>query len=490
MIRMKVKTMAMLLAFLMIAAGVCYFLIPFFLFHTEKYDVLWKWFPRTESAESALLLASEASELVTDSSGDDRIFIFPSSSSSSGGERTAEERMREINRLEHLVEQYSTSSYIYGVKFNLGKLYMWNKEWDKAERLFAELEANVNAGTFHADEELRTYQAILSTRTAIPDKQAAITGKVKIGEKPAANVFVILHRKDASGWSTPPYLHYPVAITDEHGVYRFYDVDANKYEVGVGVTPAEVNGYYLTQSDREYVSALEGKTETYDFQFVPQVSVISPVNKEQLTGDKLQFEWNAYPGADYYTLSITSIFRIKDGNTVGANTVQLSDERFKGTTAEYSLKELRGNTLGFGKSMDSGGNVALSNIGVLGAVYPGGDFIWSVDAYDAGGRKISSSSGYYTSLVQKTPFFTMPEEGMLAGDRLVIKGEYEEAIASYKSEGDNDDALRPLARLIYYGITKADGDPAEALTYLERVRVPNASDKDLMKQMKEKLEGE
>lgn len=78
---------------------------------------------------------------------------------------------------------------------------------------------------------------------------------------------------------------------------------------------------------------------------------------------------------------------------------------------------------------------------------------------------------------------------MLAGDRLVIKGEYEEAIASYKLEGDNDDALRPLARLIYYGITKADGDPAEALTYLERVRVPNASDKNLMKHMKEELEG-
>jgi len=487
MIRMKVKTMAMLLAFLMIVAGVCYFLIPFFLFHTEKYDVLWKWFPRTESAESALSLASEASELFTDSNGDEHIFIFPSSSSSSGGERTAEERKREINRLEHLVEQYSTSSYIYGVKFNLGKLYMWNKEWDKADQLFEELAINVNTDTFHADE-LRTYQAILSTRTAIPDKQASITGEVKIGEKPAANVFVVLHRKDASGWSSPPYLHYPVAITDEHGVYRFYDVESSEYEVGVGVTPSEVSGHYLTQSDREYVSIVAGKTETYDFHFVPQVSVISPVNKEQLTGDKLQFEWKAYPGADYYMLSITSIFRNKEGNSIGANTVLLSEERFKGTTAEYSLKALRGNTRGFAKSMDSNGRVTLSNIGVLGIVFPGGDFIWSVDAYDAGGRKISSSSGYYTALFQKTPFFTMPEEGMLAGDRLVIKGDYEEAIASYKSEGDNDDALRALARLKYYGITKDDGDPVEALSYMERVTALNESDKDFMKQMQEELE--
>lgn len=77
---------------------------------------------------------------------------------------------------------------------------------------------------------------------------------------------------------------------------------------------------------------------------------------------------------------------------------------------------------------------------------------------------------------------------MLAGDRYVIEGDYEKAIASYKSEGNNDYALRALARLIYYGITKDDGDPGEALTYLERVSAPNEGDKDLLKQMKEELE--
>lgn len=401
MIRIKVKTMAMLLAVLMLGAGIIYFLLPYFLFHSEKYEVLWKWFPSSKQSESALFLAAEAAEQFTSSSDDKHIFIFPTSSSSSGTDSTVEERQLAIIAFEQLVKQYPASRYIDGVKLKLGKLYLWSKEWDKADKLFAELAASGNK-----DGEVQAYQAMLNTRKEIPDKEAALTGKVMIGEKPASGVFVVLHRRDDNGWSSPPYLHYPIAITDEQGEYRFYDVTANEYEVGVGVTPAEVSGYYLTQAAREQVSIAAGKTETYPIQFVPQVKVMSPVNKEEIKGDRLRFVWNAYPGTDYYLLSITSFYRDERGKSVGTSTVQLSDEKFKDTTAEYSLEELRGLSRGFGKSYNAAGRVTLSNTGVLGAIFPGGDFIWSVDAYDADGRKISSSSGYYTGLIQTTPFFT------------------------------------------------------------------------------------
>lgn len=487
MIRMKVKTLAGMIAFLMIVSAICYFLIPFILFHTEKYEALLKWFPNDKHAQSSFYLTEEADNQFASSIGDDHIFIFPTSSSSSGQGSTEKERQASINKLENMMKQYANSPHINRVRFNLGKMYMWNKEWDKADRLFAELASAGNTEVFNVNEELRTYGAMISTRKVRPDQQAAITGKVMIGGQPAADIFVVLHRKADNGWSSPPFMHYPVAITDEQGVYRFYDIEENDYEVGVGVTPAEVSGYYLTQSEREYVSIAAGKTESYDFQFIPQVKVVSPVDREQITGDKLRFEWEAFPGAEYYQLSITTIFRNKQGNSVGSNTVPLSEDHFTGTTAEYSLKDLRGYIRGFSKSMDSSG-VILSNPGVLGAIFPGGDFIWSVDAYDANKRKISSSAGYYTALTQTTPLFTVSDEGMLAGDRLVIKGEYEEAIASYKLEGDDDQALRALARLIYYGITKNDGDPAEALTYLERISAPNASDKDLLEQLQGEIE--
>ncbi|MGM0884151.1 MAG: hypothetical protein ACQEXQ_24325 [Bacillota bacterium] len=485
MIRMKVKTLILLLAFLLLTAWIGYFSLPSLLYNAGKYDALFKWFPGDERAESALYLSAEAAMQFSSSAGDEHIFIFPSSSSSSGSGSTKEERQFAQSRLEDLLHKYSTSRYINGAKFSLAKLYMWNKEWDKADRLFSELASTAN--TFYAVEELQAYRSMLNTRNAIPEKQAALTGKVTIGDKPAADVFVVLHRKDDNGWYSPPYSHYPVAITDEHGVYRFYDIEASDYEVGVGLTPAEISGFYLTQSAQQYVGIAEGKTAVYDIRFVPQVTVVSPVNKEQIAGNKLRFEWQAYPGAEYYQLSITTINRNKEGKTIGSNTVPLSEEHFQGTTAEYTLKELRGYRSGLSKSMDAEGNVTLSNTGVLGAIFPGGDFIWSVDAYDAKGLKLSSSSGYYTMLVNTAPLFTLSEEGMLEGDRLVIKGEYEKAIQAYRSEGDNDNALRALARLTYYGITKEDGDPAEALIYLQRISVPNESDKDLMKQAQEEL---
>lgn len=311
-------------------------------------------------------LAAEAAEQFTSSSDDEHIFIFPTSSSSSGTNATVEGRQLAINAFEQLIKQYPASRYIKGVKLKLGKLYLWSKEWDKADKLFAELAASGNE-----DSEVLAYQAMLNTRKEIPDKEAALTGKVMIGEKPASGVFVVLHRSDDNGWSSPPYLHYPIAITDEQGEYRFYDVTANEYEIGVGVTPAEVSGYYLTQAARERVSIAAGKTETYNIQFVPKVSVVSPVNKEQITGDRLRFVWNAYPGTDYYLLSITSFYRDEKGKSVGTSTVQLSDEKLKDTTAEYSLEELRGSSRGFGKSYNADGRVALSNTGVLGAIFPG-----------------------------------------------------------------------------------------------------------------------
>lgn len=485
MIRLKVKTIALLLALLLLVIGTGYVILPSFLFHSGKYEALLRWFPEDDRAESALKLSAESAMQLASSYGDEHLFIFPTSSFTSGRGSTQEEREFAQQRLEDLMKKDSTSNEM---KFNLAKLYMWNKEWDKADRIFSELASIGNADVFNAVKELQTYRNILSTRNIIADKKAAVTGKVMIGGKSAADAFVVLHRKDDDGWSSPLYMHDPVAITDDHGVYRFYDIKADDYEVGVGITPAEVSGYYLTQAAQQYIRVAEDMTVKYNIQFVPQVTVVSPVNKEQIAVDKLRFEWEEYPGADYYQLSITSINLNKEGNRIGSNTIPLSEEHYKGTAAEFALKDLRGYTRGFGKSLDSEGVVTLSNTGVLGAIYPGGAFIWSVDAYDANGRKLSSSSGYYTMSVETAPLFTVSEDGMLEGDRLVIKGEYEKAIQSYKSEGNSDHALRALARLTYYGITREDGDPAEALAYLQRISDPNESDKALLKQVKEKLE--
>lgn len=482
----KIKTLLFSIVLLLIMAWIGYFSLPSLLFNAGKYDVLLKWFPKDAYAQLAFnQIAMNASENSTDS-GDERIFIYPTFSSSGGGDSTYEERARGISELEQLLYKYPEATYTTsGVKFSLAKLYIWNKQWDKADLLISELIATKNA--FYSEEELESFRSMLETRKVVAGKQAAVSGKVMIGNKPAADVFVVLHPKDENGWSSPPYSSYPIAITDEQGLYRFYDIDANEYEVGVGVTPAEVSGYYLTQSTKQTIHINSGKTEQYNFDFVQQVEVVAPVNKERIAGEKLRFEWLPYPGADYYELSITTIHRNKKGKTLGSSTAPLTDEHYKGTSAEYTLEELRGYNRGGSKSTNAEGDVVLSNTGILGAVFPGGEFIWSVDAYDANGFIISSSSGYYTMSTNTAPLFTVSDEGMLEGDKLVINGEYEQAIESYKLEGNNDYALRALARLAYNGITKEDGDPAEALVYLNRISIQTDSDKELLKEVKEKL---
>ncbi|MUT64971.1 tetratricopeptide repeat protein [Paenibacillus sp. NEAU-GSW1] len=253
-----------------------------------------------------------------------------------------------------------------------------------------------------------------------------------------------------------------------------------EYSIGVGVTPEQVNGYYLSEQEQQslYATIKEGDTAFYDVSFAPQVKVVSPVNKQLIEGGELVFEWEAYPGASYYQLSITDFMRDGKGKIVGSSSTALDQERWEGTTATYSVDDLRQYPRGYGKSGGGDQKTTIGNSGILGAVYPGGDFIWSVRAYDAKGKLLSSSGGYYTLLDRVQPFFSLDDEGMLEGDRLVMEGSYEEAIRAYESESaGNDYALRALAMMALHGITFEDqGDPGKALFYLNKIADPSPYD--------------
>lgn len=489
MIRMKVKTLVLILALLTFLGWVGYMQVPLILYKMEKYDTLLKWFPDNSLAQSAL--DHLAGEPFGHLQGDDRIFIFTDGNSSSSGSNTVdrEELPNEIKQLENLVRKYSTSNSINNMKYRLTSMYLWNKEWDKAEALFTEIrESNVLT---YRSKEIDDNLTMLATRHVSLERQPLVTGKVMIGGKPAADVYVVLHRKDDNGWSSPPFGHYPIAITGQDGGYRFYDeVASGEYKVGVGVTPEQVNGNYLGDQEKQYVKVMDGKTDTYDVLFSPQVKVVSPINKEIITGDKLKFDWEPYPGASYYQLSITDFMRDENDVIVGAHTYTMQEERWEGTTAEYSLDRLRQYPRGFGKSQGREDNkVVLSTSGILGMVYPGGHFIWSVGAYDQDGKLLSSSNGYYTTLNNTTPFFSMDDSGMLEGDKLVMQGDYEAAIRSYEAEINNDYALRALALMTSNGFSRTDnGDPVKALSYLRKIAELSEYDKQLIKSAEDELQ--
>ncbi|WP_042169930.1 hypothetical protein [Paenibacillus gorillae] len=492
MIKVKVKTL-LGLTVLLIAGGIIgYWSLPSILYDNKKYDALLKLFPNDSRAEMALYFS--AGDAFDIQQGDYRIFIYPGGSSYSGGRSnsTADQMAYATRQLERLNRDYGASPYIYRIKSSLAKIYMWNMEWDKAEGMFRELKEMNGRETFqHLAKETDDFLKVLASRHADPVRQPLLTGKVTVGDKPAKDVYVVLHPKDNNGWHSPPFGYYPIALTDNEGGYRFYDTSGiqGDYEVGVGVTPEQVNGSYLGDPQIRYVSLKEGATEVYDLTFAPQVQVVSPTNKEVIKGDRLDFTWEAYPGASYYELSITDFMRDEKGKIIGSTGTTL-DGRWKETNAVYSVEALRQQPHGYGKS--GGGKdqkTAIGNSGILGAVYPGGDFIWSVQAYDAGGKLLSSSSGYNTLLDGIQPFFSLDSRGILAGDRFVMKGDYESAIRSYEAEKDSDYALRALASMAMNGVTMEDnGDVAKGLTYLKRIAKPSRYDQDKIRSAEEILD--
>jgi tetratricopeptide (TPR) repeat protein len=492
MIRIKIKTLMLILASMILALVIAYNGLPSLLFNAGKYEAVLKLFPNDDKAGMALYYASGEALQMNDFGEDERLYIFPSFTSSSGRGTMKEARADAAARLEQLLDKYSTSKYINGVKFNLARLYMWDGQWDKAETLFRQLSQGPNA--FYDVNELQSFLKTLESRHSEPDnhQKLSISGTVTLGDEPAPDVYVILHRKSDNGWSSSVNGQYPTAITDERGQYRFYDIAPDDYELGVGMTPEQVDGYYLTQSEQSYATIADDAQAVprYDIAFVPQLKVVSPVNKERIDGDRLRFEWEAYPGADYYQISITTIARDKQGNAMGSTSSPLLDDRHRTTFAEYRMEELRGSINSYGKSIDANGFVRLWHSSILGVVYPGGDFIWSVDAYKADGRKLSSSSGYYTMLTYAAPFFTVSEEGMLEGDKLVMEDRYEEAIEAYKQDEDKDAALRALARLIGYGFDDKEGDLDEALRYVDKIVDPSDSDRQLQADFRKRLQQE
>lgn len=525
MIRLKVRTLAILMVLLVTAVGIGYIMMPSILYNNKKYDTLLTYFPNDRLVPEALYWSAEEAAPNDSAAGHDMIFIFSNNTSSSGSE-TREQTLYAISQLERLVSEYDEHTYTskYRIdtaarmnmaRYKLAAKYMRIGEWEQAETMFQQVDQTSQQDWYkkRAVENIE----LLATRHAdyAANQPLSLTGQVRIGAQPAAHVYVILRTKDDNSWYSPPFGHYPIVMTDDQGHYRFTEIPPGDYNVGVGISAEALDGYFLTDNLTEYVTVSEGLTAQYDVQFVPRLTVISPINGEKLDDrGRIHFEWEPYPGAAYYQLAVTSIHYRPDGSAEGTSTTSLT-EKWEQTSADYSIETLRTYPRGFGKSYTASEGLWISTSSLLGAVYPGGDFVWHVDAYDGQGLKISSSSGYYTASLQNlAPFFSLDDSTQLAGDRYVLQGKYEQAVAAYEEDLDQPHALRALGLMHLHGYRQKDvgensaeegikpgigGDgnrwssdeliePEKALFYLKQIPNPSSYDLDLMQQARKLIE--
>lgn len=504
MIRLKVRTIGLILGVMAVLVLIGYATFPQILYNNKRYDALLAMFPHNDLVPEALYWSAQQAAPSDIAAAEDTIFIFHNGSNSSSNGESIEGTRYAISQLEKLVTNFDETTYTSRMNFdkaarmemarwNLATKYMKVGEWEKAEQLFREI-AEKGSDRWRVKESNQYIEVLASRKPEYAlEKSLSLTGKVMIGDQPAAHVYVVLQGKDDHSWYYAPFGHYPMVMTDLEGNYRFVDIHPGDYKVGVGISAAELDGYYLTIAQDPTVTIQADQTAQYNVRFVPQLKVTAPVNNQKFEDSgKIRFEWEPYPGAAYYRIGITSMNQLPGGNGTSTSTMSLED-KWEQTSAEYSIDMLRTYPRGYGKSYEHDGGLWISPSGILGLVYPGGNFIWQVEAYDSDDRRISSSSGYYTSPSKdRIPFFSLGTATQLKGDQYVLQGNYEQAIEAYEQELNNPFALRALALMYSHGFSSDDryheaekekniGDPAKALYYLQMIANPSQYDLQQMR---------
>ncbi|GIP34015.1 tetratricopeptide repeat protein [Paenibacillus sp. J2TS4] len=485
----KVKTIAIagLIFILMMIAAVM--VVPGFLLKMEKYDTLLAWFPKSQEAPEALYWSAvEAGERGNPFNPMmDRVQVFPNSSSyvPNSSSFSQSQASYAIHQWERLLSEYPDYRHAEQAKINLASIYFALRNWPQAERLYEELAASSEQDWTRREAE--SYLQALQSRQPRSGEEPSLTGRVIVGGKGVEDVLVILREHESNTHYSNPFGYYPVAMTDQEGIYRFYDLDPDDYEVGVGIGKEMINGFYRNGQEKSHISIRDGSTARYDVAFVPKVETVSPVNRESIDGETIRFEWQPYPGASYYSLGITALERDRQGKITGNTSSTWLNEKWEGTSAEYELETLRTYPRGISVSM-SQDEEWISAQSILGAVFPGGEFTWYVDAFDSEDRKISSSSGYFSQHDSSVPFFIVSDQKQLKGDRYVIQQKYEEAVEAYEKQLDDPYALRALGILWTIGFRYGEaGDKAKALSYLERLPNPSRYDYEQMARLNEEL---
>ncbi|TDL53139.1 hypothetical protein E2R60_18270 [Paenibacillus dendritiformis] len=371
----------------------------------------------------------------------------------------------------------------------LAKIYMLEKRWEEAEQLYREL---MRSGTLHK-LEYRDQVELLESRMAKPGEKPMLSGTVMRGQQPLEGAVVVLRQADANSWYSPPRPDtYPMAMTDENGEFRFYQVPEQTYNIEIGAPLRELDSYTYAETSPESLVLKHGQSvEGIVMQLNPNLTVLEPQGPVTVDGDEITMRWEAYPGAAYYVVQWMEPHQSRTGTSRGAATHVLPGKH-AGTEATYRLSELRENGApGGGMNWSPDEGVWIYPTYLLGIGYPGAQYVWSVDAYDDQDRKISSSRPYAIVDQKELPLIRIPDGPLSVGDQYVLQADYESAKRAYLEEGKNRHALRVLARMEMFGTTKDSlGDEKKALYYLKQIDQPALFDLKLMEMCYSRLKME
>lgn len=475
MIRLKVRHLAILLAVLAALSGLSW-IVP--QIAAQPHDFWLSLLGREDETADERYLALMGRHLPA---SENMLYIGKNSSSfatrgSTDKELSMEEMKQQSEQFLHDYPDHPNASLAWS---RLANIYMLEKRWEEAERLYREL---MQSDTLHK-LEYRDQVKLLESRVPKPGEKPMLSGTVMRGQQPLEGAVVVLRKTDANSWHSPPRPDdYPMVMTDQNGEFRFYQVPEQTYDIEIGAPLRELDSYTYAETSPDSIVLKKGQSvEGIIIQLNPNLTVLEPQGPVTVEGDVITMRWKAYPGAAYYVVQWMEPHQSRAGQSGGAATHVLPGKH-AGTEATYRLSELRENgAAGGGMNWSPDEGVWIYPSYLLGIGYPGAQYVWSVDAYDDQDRKISSSRSYTIVSQGELPLIRIPDGPVSDGDRYVLQADYESAKRAYLKEGNNRHALRVLARMEMIGTTKDSwGDQKKALYYLKQIDQPDLYDLKMM----------
>ena len=250
--------------------------------------------------------------------------------------------------------------------------------------------------------------------------------------KPISNLPVYLYPTGKVETLTAnPYI--PMVLTDKGGRFKFTGLPAGEYNIGVEI---ERNMYSKNVKIAKYsqgrIKMGEGDMETVRFEMVPAVQLTSKETNRIIKYDdakQVKFEWQEYPGAEYYKLIFKADFEGK--NELPLKFYGFNGKRYKQPHAIVDFKDgikyIHIENYQFRQS--------IPPQAVIGWVFPGSKFEYVIKAFDRNNNLLAQSSRFGASQKNIIEF----EEGRLRpADKMVIEGNYHKAYKQYLERLEKD----------------------------------------------------
>ncbi len=273
-----------------------------------------------------------------------------------------------------------------------------------------------------------------------PEETAALTVRIeKLGEPLADVRFLLRPAELMDSFSTNEFNNgmYPTTVTDGSGEAEFAPVMPGEYEL-VLMADADLLYDIGAVGIPESVELSEGEQKVIEISLREKVKILTPAEPVELTyGNSLEMAWETYPGAVDY--GIEAVYFTGDEHKRFSSSVGMELQRTENTSINWDTDD---SELTFRLGVYSPERVYP--VAVAGLFHPDAYFSLAVTAYGDNGLVLSDSDGLIYDNSGIYPLFHIlePEDSRLVpeGDRLLLQGEYEEALESYRSAAAEGDA--------------------------------------------------